>query len=69
MKKFLAGLILVLFIGSSIPFGELVNLAEETDYAVAVKGTGVDLTVTEVSFSYTTPGLSLIHISEPTRPY
>ena len=56
MKKFLAGLILVLLIGSSIPFGELVNLAEETDYGVAVKGTGVDLTVTEVSFSYTTPG-------------
>ncbi|MDA8728044.1 hypothetical protein N9M88_02900, partial [Euryarchaeota archaeon] len=56
MKKFLAGLILVLFIGSSIPFGGLVNLAGETAHGVAARGTGVDLTVTEVSFSYTTPG-------------
>ncbi|MDA9156244.1 hypothetical protein N9N88_01695 [Candidatus Poseidoniaceae archaeon] len=47
---------MVLFIGSSIPFGGLVNLAGENAHGVAARGTGVDLTVTEVSFSYTTPG-------------
>jgi uncharacterized membrane protein len=56
MKKMLASLILLLFVGSSIPTGGLMELEYDSTYGVAVKGTGVDLTVTEVSFSYTVPG-------------
>ena len=56
MKRTLACLILLLFIGGNFPSEGAIEFSLETSSESSSKATGVDVTVSEVSFSYTTSG-------------
>jgi len=56
MKKFVAFLILSLLVGGSIPAPHGVEMTNPSHKSTSARATGVDVTITDVSFSYTTPG-------------
>lgn len=56
MKRILACLILLLFAGGNIPSESVIEFNHSSQFESSAKATGVDVTVTEVSFSYTTSG-------------
>ena len=56
MKRILACLILLLFAGGNIPSESVIELNHAKLFESSAKATGVDVTVAEVSFSYTTSG-------------
>lgn len=56
MQKFVAILLLCLFVGSSVSAIHGSELNEYTQHEASARATGVDLTVTNASFTYTTAG-------------
>ena len=56
MQKFVAFLFLFLLVGSSVPTSQGTEIVESKDMQASGRATGVDVTVTDVSFSYTTAG-------------
>ena len=56
MQKFVGYLLLFLLVGCSAPNLPVDEMAESSDMASSGRATGVDVTVTDVSFSYTTAG-------------
>ena len=56
MQKFVAFLFLFLLVGSSVPTSQGTEIVESKDMHASGRATGVDVTVTDVSFSYTTAG-------------
>ena len=56
MQKLVSILFLCLFIGSSFSAFHDAELGEHTSREASARATGVDVTVTDISFSYTTAG-------------
>ena len=56
MKKFVAFLLLCLLVGSSIPTSQGVGITNSSHKSISARATGVDVTITDVSFTYTTLG-------------
>ena len=56
MQKFVGYLLLFLLVGSSVPNLPVDEIAESPEMASSGRATGVDVIVTDVSFSYTTAG-------------
>ena len=56
MKKFVAFLLLCLLVGSSIPTSQEAEIANSPHKSTSARATGVDVTITDVSFTYTTLG-------------
>ena len=54
MQKFLAFILLCLLIGSSLPTSQGTEMQNSTHNSTSARATGVDVTVTDLSFSYTT---------------
>ena len=54
MQKFVAFIFLALLLGSSMPTWHDMEMSEESPHLTSARATGVDVTVTDVSFSYTT---------------
>jgi len=53
MQKFVSFILLFLLVGSSVPTAHETEMSTETSYSTSARATGVDLTVTDTSFSYT----------------
>ena len=53
MQKFVAFILLFLLVVSSVPSTHETEMSTETSYSTSARATGVDLTVTDTSFSYT----------------
>ena len=56
MQKFVAFLFLFLLVGSSVPTSLGTEIVDSKDMQASGRATGVDVTLTDVSFSYTTAG-------------
>ena len=56
MQKFVAFIFLSLLLGSSMPTWHGEVMQDTFQHSTSARATGVDVTVTDVSFSYTTPG-------------
>ena len=56
MKRILACLILLLFLGGNIPTEGAIEFSHTISSESSTKATGVDVTVSDISFSYTTSG-------------
>ena len=54
MQKFVAFIFLALLLGSSMPTCHDMEMSDESPHLTSARATGVDVTVTDVSFSYTT---------------
>ena len=54
MQKFVAFIFLALLLGSSMPTWHEEVMQDTSQYSTSARATGVDVTVTDVSFSYTT---------------
>ena len=54
MKRIVLLFMLMLLLGSTVPHGGVIELDSDVFYDVQGRATGVDLTVTDTSFSYTT---------------
>jgi len=53
MQKFLAFLLLLLLVGSSVPTSQGSEVQSDSYKSTSARATGVDVTVSEISFSYT----------------
>ena len=56
MQKFVAFIFLALLLGNSMPTWHDVEMGDVSPHSTSARATGVDVTVTDVSFSYTTAG-------------
>ena len=56
MQKFVAFIFLALLLGSSMPTWHDMEMSDESPHSTSARATGVDVTITDVSFTYTTLG-------------